>query len=253
MKKLRLLISNDDGIASRGIQLLIKGLKRRYHVTAVAPLEEKSTTGHSLTLLAPLRVYETSPRVFGTNGGPADCVHLALNELMPVRPDIVISGINRGANLGQDVFYSGTVSAAREATFWGVPGIAVSLATERDDRIIHYETAVKVVEDILKSINTITLDPEIVININVPNIPYTALKGYQVAPQGFQLYSRKVLQRKDMRGRVYYWIGGTYAGYRKIKDTDCDVVYRQNKVSLTALQKSCMHPGIQAQLKEIFS
>src|SRR4051812_9193765 len=144
---MRILLSNDDGVHAMGLKVLQKELKKLGDVWVVAPLEEKSTTGHSLTLHKPLRLIEMGPRFYGVSGSPADCVYLGIRQVIGKMPDLVVSGPNRGANLGQDVYYSGTVSAAREACILGIRSLAVSLAVDfakqstEDD--LHYETAAK--------------------------------------------------------------------------------------------------------------
>src|SRR6185312_2638743 len=143
------LLSNDDGVHAEGLKILQKELQKLGQVWVVAPLEEKSTTGHSLTLHKPLRMIPMGNRFYGVNGSPADCVYLGIRQVLGGLPDLVVSGINRGANLGQDVYYSGTVSAAREACILGIPAVAVSLAIDfkkarlREESELHYETASK--------------------------------------------------------------------------------------------------------------
>jgi 5'-nucleotidase len=253
-KKYSVMLVNDDSVHATGINILFKELSRSFDVTIVAPLEEMSTTGHFLTLHKPLRVFKLGEKKFGVSGGPADCVNLGLNKVMSRTPDFVVSGINRGANLGQDIFYSGTVSAAREACFHGIPGIGVSLAIEsknyhKKEFTLHFEAAAKLVVRLMKKIKPQMFLPNTYMNINIPNLPFSKIRGVEFANQGFQIYSKSVIVRADMRGRNYFWIGGIYKGFRADKKTDCYKVYKEKKASITihSTQTEC------TQSREIFS
>lgn len=232
---MNILISNDDGIYAPGIRALYDILKNIANVTVIAPLEERSTTGHSLHLNSVLRLEKIEQNLYGCSGFPADCVLMGIGHLMKgKRPDLVISGINRGANLGQDLYYSGTIAAAREATFHGIPAIAVSLNLSFNnlEEKPYYESAAKIIlklvqEEMHKSIPELT-----VLNVNVPNIPYESLKGIKQTKIGFRKYSDEISERVDCRNRKYYWIAGTYGGFREYGETDCEAV-EQNYVSIT--------------------
>lgn len=232
---MNILISNDDGIYAPGIRALYDILKNVATVTVIAPLEERSTTGHSLHLNTVLRLEKIEDNLYGCSGFPADCVLMGIGHLLKNnRPDLVISGINRGANLGQDLYYSGTIAAAREATFHGIPSIAVSLNLSFNnlEEKPFYETAAKIIlklvqEEAYKSIPELT-----VLNVNVPNIPYNELKGIKYTKIGFRKYSDEITERIDCRNRKYYWIAGTYNGFKNYSDTDCEAV-EQNYVSMT--------------------
>jgi 5'-nucleotidase len=257
---LNILISNDDGVEAYGLKVLADEFKRWGDVKVVAPEKEQSTTGHSLTLHKPLRLKPLRPNVFAVNGGPADCIYLGVHEVMKKKPDLVISGINRGANLGQDVFYSGTVSAAREGCVMGIPAVAVSLSFDKEwmkahasPNFIydaHYKSAAKatriVLEKMLKGLSGkkgsagikagLKLWPKrVVLNINVPNVPFAKIAGYKVVHQGFRHYSAEIVKRKDARGKNYYWIGGMYKGFENIPDSD-NVAVAANCVSITPLE-----------------
>jgi 5'-nucleotidase len=225
---MRSLLSNDDGVHAVGLKAMYQELKKLGQVWVVAPLEEKSTTGHSLTIHKPLRLIPIEPHFYGVSGSPADCVYLGIRQVIGEMPDLVVSGINRGANLGQDVYYSGTVSAAREACILGLPSMAVSLAVDfkkaKTENELHYSTAAKVAVKILKSLKKNTLPSHSLLNLNVPDLPLNKIKGIQLARQGFRFYSGSILRRKDHRGKDYYWVGGQYQGFRKDKDTDCFMV-----------------------------
>ena len=203
-------------------------LKKLGDVTVVAPLEEKSTTGHSLTIHKPLRMIQMAPHVWGVSGSPADCVYLSMKELFKAKPDLVISGINRGANLGQDVYYSGTVSAAREAAIMGIPSIAVSLAINfrqpPSESEAHYDSAARILLGVLKKVQKAAIPKHTLLNLNVPDLPFTKVKGVRLARQGFRYYSGTILKRKDHRGRDYFWLGGHYKGFHDDQGTDCAVV-----------------------------
>lgn len=236
---MRILLSNDDGVYAEGIKALYQELKKLGKVWVVAPLQEKSTTGHSLTLHKPLRMIPIRPHFYGVSGSPADCVYLGIRQVIGDLPDLVVSGINRGANLGQDVYYSGTVSAAREASILGIPSLAVSLSVNFDkhhsDQELHYASAAKVALEIIKSLKNIELPKHTLLNLNVPDAPLNRIKGVKLARQGFRIYSGDILKRKDHRGKDYFWVGGKYKGFRKEHDTDCDAV-ESGFASLTPLK-----------------
>ncbi len=246
---MKILISNDDGVHAEGIHALAHVFARAGKTVVVAPEKEKSTTGHSLTLHKPVRIHEYSKKIYSVSGGPADCIYIGIHEVLKARPDIVISGINRGANLGQDVFYSGTVSAAREAVIMGIPAIAVSLCLDhaKKNQKKHYDTAARATQHVLKELLRIfslgksekaglkAWPKGLLMNINVPNLPYNKIKGFKISTQGRQIYTGDVAKRIDSRGRKYYWIGGTYQGYEKTPGTDCFNV-GQGYVAITPLE-----------------
>ena len=236
---MRILLSNDDGVHAMGLKILQKELKKIGDVWVVAPLDEKSTTGHSLTLHKPLRLIEMGDRFFGVSGSPADCVYLGIRRVIGGMPDLVVSGPNRGANLGQDVYYSGTVSAAREACILGLRSIAVSLAVDfaqsHDERDLHYDTASKVAVQVIQALKGVALPKHTMLNLNVPDLSHSQIKGVKLARQGFRYYSGSVLCRKDHRGKDYFWVGGQYQGFRKEEGTDCHAV-AQGYASLTPLR-----------------
>lgn len=250
---MRILLSNDDGVHARGLHVLQNELKKIGDVWVVAPMEEKSTTGHSLTLHKPLRVTQVGPRFFGVSGSPADCVYVGIREVLKNKfPDIVISGINRGANMGQDVYYSGTVSAAREACIMGIRAIAVSLAIDfyrpRKEEQLHYQTAAKLCTKLIRELNGTQLPKYTLLNLNSPDLPYSKVKGFKVVNQGFRHYSGTVLKRRDHRGRDYFWVGGQYKGFKAEPETDCYVVDR-GYASVTPLQLDSTNTGFMPSLK----
>jgi 5'-nucleotidase len=221
----RVLLSNDDGVMASGIRSLFKELTLSYDTTIIAPLEERSTTGHSLSLDKPLRLELLENNIYGCSGFPGDCVLMGLGHLMKNnRPDVVVSGINRGANLGQDLYYSGTVAAAREAAFHGVPSIAVSLVFNAVNEPHLYDECATFINrclnmNIHRSIPSYTL-----ININFPNLPMNQIKGVKLTEIGFRKYSEEIYARKDTRDREYFWIAGHYEGFIENPNTDCYAV-----------------------------
>jgi 5'-nucleotidase len=203
----------------------------------VAPSIERSTTGHTLTLNDPLWVKKLEKNVYSCSGFPADCVYVALSLIYKnEKPDLVISGINRGANLAQDIYYSGTVAAAREAVFQGVKAMAVSLVLDHDSsQASHqYETASEFVHQILQQNFVAQLPLGVLMNVNVPNLPFSDLQGVEAADLGFRNYSLGVIGREDPRGREYFWIGGQYRGHNEVPGSDSYIVH-QKKISMTAL------------------
>lgn len=262
---MRILISNDDGINAEGIQVLAQEFSD-HEVFVVAPERERSTTGHSLTLHKPLRLRKVAKNQYFVSGGPADCIYLGIHEILKgKKPDLVLSGINRGANLGQDVFYSGTASAAREASNLGIPSVAVSLdlSFHKETKVAHYESAAKMCRKILFQAlasfgssakkgwekSALKSWPEkMMLNINVPNLPLKKLKGVRVAKQGQRFYGSQIVKRADARGRDYFWIGGLYEGYRPDPETDCWWV-DHGYVAVTPLELDTTYAAIYQQLK----
>jgi 5'-nucleotidase len=229
-----ILVSNDDGVHALGIHTLSSELSKSSRVTVVAPLEERSTTGHSLTLDKPLRLQKISPNIWGCSGFPSDCTVMGLAEVCKEsRPDAVVSGINHGANLGQDLYYSGTVAAAREAAFHGVPAMACSLVFKRAGSVDHYfETAAHFARLIVEA-GVLDLLPKFsLINLNVPDLALKDIRGVKLTHVGFRHYSEEVHSRTDAREREYYWIAGAYKGYREDPHSDCHAV-EEGFVSVT--------------------
>jgi 5'-nucleotidase len=235
---MKILLSNDDGVHAPGMTILAHTLRSFAEVTIVAPLTERSSTGHTLTLDHPLRIVEIGPQTYGCSGFPADCVLMGLAHLMKEnKPDLVISGINKGANLGQDIYYSGTVAAAREAVFRGVKGIAVSSAMDFLDPNPpedYYHTAAKFVADLVKSRLFDDLRPRELLNINVPDSPQDSIKGISLTKPGFRQYSEVISARTDFKNRDYYWVGGVYSGFDPNSGSDCHAV-DQGEISLSIL------------------
>lgn len=201
---MRILISNDDGVQAAGISILANALAQIAEVIVVAPDRNRSGASNSLTLQNPLRLHELENGYISVEGTPTDCVHLALTGLLPVMPDLVVSGINAGANLGDDVFYSGTVAAAMEGQFLGLPAIAISLA---GNHLQHYLTAAEVAKTLVLKLVADGLPQKTILNVNVPDVPLNALKGFAITRLGRRHYAERTLPALDPRGHTIYWIG----------------------------------------------
>ena len=208
----RILLSNDDGVDAPGIAALRKALEGLGELWVVAPATEQSARSHAFTMHEPLRLLERGDRIFAVTGTPADAVYLACNHVLPARPDIVVSGINRGANLSTDVYYSGTVAAAREGTTMDLPSIAVSLyLKERQQPDWRY--AQQVAREVVQQVMARGLPAGTLLNVNVPNVPPEEAKGLRVAPMGRRYYHPSVTVNEDPRGKRYFWIGGEHARF----------------------------------------
>ena len=234
---MNILICNDDGVHAEGLKVLYKRLKELGKVTVVAPLTEQSATGQSITLNNPLRLEKIRDDFYGVSGYPSDCVIMALTYICKERPDVVISGINRGANLGQDIYYSGTVSAARQAVFDGIPGISVSTVLDSSPHTfknINYQTAANYIFKILKSEITKKIPPLHLLNINVPNLSEEEIKGKELTELGIRYYDNKVVKRLDNRGNEYFWILGGLKGHCSSLGSDCNTIDK-GKISVSLL------------------
>ena len=203
---MRILVTNDDGYMALGIKTLAKAASRIGEVQVVAPDREQSAASHSLTLHFPLRVNRAEDGAFMVSGTPTDCVMLAIGELLPERPDIVLSGVNHGANLGDDVLYSGTVAAAMEATMLGIPSIAFSYAGRDPEEIAAWtDVLTRLLEQI---VGRDDFPAETLLNINLPPIPPGEVQGVRITTLGRRAYVDSLTRARDPSGREYYWIGG---------------------------------------------
>ncbi len=229
---MKILISNDDGVNAIGIDFLNNELKKSHETLIIAPHKERSSCGHGISLGEPLRVKKIKENIYQCSGYPADCILVGVGHLCKQdKPDLVVSGINHGANLGQDRYYSGTIAAAREAAFRGIPSIAVSLVTQNIKDVEHFEVAAKFVKRLVdKNIHQI-IPAQSLLNINVPNVSEEKIAGAMITFAGFQEYSEEVVQRNDTRGEKYYWVGGTYSGHKDIEGSDGNAV-SQNYISI---------------------
>jgi len=204
---MRILVTNDDGVTAPGIRALAQAMKELGDVAVVAPDTEQSAMGHALTLKQPLRVQELGAGVFGVSGTPTDCVLLAVQgPLLDARPDLVVSGVNAGPNMGDDVTYSGTVSAAFEGTLLGIPSIAVSLATYDD---YPYDSAAACAARVARAVIARGLPPKTLLNVNVPPLEMAEIQGYRLTRLGHRIFRNAIVTKTDPRGRPYYWVAGT--------------------------------------------
>jgi 5'-nucleotidase len=213
----KILVSNDDGYLATGINVLADALAEIADVVVVAPDRNHSGASNSLTLHSPLRIHRVSPDRYFVNGTPSDCVHLALSGFLDYEPDIVVSGINHGANLGDDVIYSGTVAAAMEGRFLGFPAIAVSLVGTTPTR---FDTAAQVACDLIAKLQSDPLPSDVILNVNVPNLPYEQLDGICAARLGFRHKAEPMIKTTDPRDRTIYWIGPAGPGQDSGSGTD---------------------------------
>ncbi|HBT19977.1 MAG TPA: 5'/3'-nucleotidase SurE [Peptococcaceae bacterium] len=231
---MKILITNDDGIQAQGLITLYKYLSEFGTVNVVAPERERSAIGHGITMHKPLRVYEypigdTKKTGYAVSGTPADCVKLALEALLPEPPDIIISGINWGANLGTDVLYSGTVSAAIEGTINGIKSMAVSLDDRR--KIPDFSVAAKFVNEFLKIYIKHDMPSDTLLNINIPDVPWNEIKGVKITKLGRRRYIDTVERRKDPRGREYFWLAGRVNDHDMDPETDTYAI-KENYISI---------------------
>jgi 5'-nucleotidase len=225
-----ILVTNDDGIHSPGLTTLAEQLARIARVVVVAPDRERSAVGHSLTLHSPLRAEEIRPGWFAVDGTPTDCVNLGIHGLLDTRPSLVVSGINKGGNMGDDVTYSGTVSAAMEATLMGVPAFAVSLAGN-SFAAADFAFAAEFSRRLSRRIFERSLPPDTLLNVNVPP---GKPAGVELTRQGKRNYSEVIVPKTDPRGRLYYWIGGGDLGFENVPGTDFHAVHG-GAISITPL------------------
>ena len=240
-----ILVTNDDGIHSAGLTCLAKALRRVADVWVVAPDRERTAVAHAVTLHKPLRIHQVEKQVYAVNGTPVDCVNLALLNILSVRPHLLISGINKGVNLGDDVLYSGTVSAAVEGTILGIPSMAVS--QEGHDQF-HFATgahyAVRVAREILNK----GLPEETLVNLNVPNRTVETVTGVRVTCLSRRRFENPIIEKVDPHGRSYFWIAGTRVSWSRNKDADHEAI-AEGAVSLTPLHLDSTNYGVLEQLR----
>jgi 5'-nucleotidase len=229
MERPAILITNDDGFGAEGLKALEESLSDLGDVWVVAPDREQSGQGHALTLNHPLRLERRGPRHVAVQGTPTDCIYLGVNQILPGRPSLVASGINRGTNLGDDITYSGTVSAAFEATLMNVPAFAIS--QQSWEGRIDYERASRFARTLSEEVLGRGLPPDTLLNVNVPHVP---ARGVRVTRQGKRLYPGGVIERRDPKGRTYYWIGGAPAEWEADPESDFAAL-EEGFISLTPL------------------
>lgn len=232
MKQMRILVSNDDGYQAEGINQLAQALSQVAEVIIVAPDRNRSGASNSLTLDRPLKVQSFAEQGYYVNGTPTDCVHLALSSLIKDKqPDMVVSGINHGSNLGDDVLYSGTVAAANQGRFLGFPSLAISLAEPAE----HFDAAAQITKQLVQRLREHPLPASTILNVNMPNEPWEELRGFEVTRLGTRHCSEEVAKQMDPRGNEVYWIGLPGPEQDAGNGTDFHAV-RSKKVSLTPLR-----------------
>ncbi len=229
---MRILLSNDDGYRAPGLRILAETLKGVAEVTVVAPDRDRSGASNSLTLDLPLRAHEMEDGTIRVEGTPTDCVHLAITGLLDEEPDMVVAGINAGANLGDDVIYSGTVAAATEGRFLGYPAIAVSMDSHQPR---HYQTGARVARLLVEALQRRPLAPEVILNVNVPDLPWEEIRGLRATRLGHRHKAEPVVRQIDPRGRPMYWVGPAGPEQDAGEGTDFHAV-RNGYVSVTPIQ-----------------
>ncbi|MBL0141168.1 MAG: 5'/3'-nucleotidase SurE [Betaproteobacteria bacterium] len=236
---MRILLSNDDGYFAPGLAALAEALKPLGDITVVAPERDRSGASNSLTLDRPLSLHRVSNGFFYVNGTPTDCVHMAVTGLLDIEPDIVVSGINSGSNMGDDTLYSGTVAAATEGYLLGVPAIAVSLVGKVYK---HYDTAARVARELVDRIRRAPPAQPILLNVNVPDLPFDELAGMEVTRLGRRHKAQPVVKSVNPRGDTVYWVGPAGAAREAGPGTDFHALER-GAVSITPLQVDLTHAG----------
>ena len=229
---MHILLSNDDGYQAPGIRVLADALQPLAQLTVVAPDRDRSGASNSLTLENPLRARTMELGFIQVEGTPTDCVHLAITGLLQQEPDMVIAGINAGANMGDDVIYSGTVAAATEGRFLGLPAMAVSVASHTPG---YLEDAARVVADLVSHLQKVPLAADSILNVNIPDLPYADLQGIQSTRLGHRHRAEPVVKQQDPRGRTIYWVGPAGPEQDAGPGTDFHAV-RNGYVSITPIQ-----------------
>jgi 5'-nucleotidase len=248
-RPIRILITNDDGITAPGLLALKRELEQLGRVMAVAPDRPRSASGHAITLHKPLRVARVTlpdgQEGVATNGTPSDCVLLAVGDLLDERPALVVSGINQGPNLGEDLTYSGTVSAAMEGAIMGIPSFAISVASYEAE---HFDTAARFAGRLAREIQRRGLPPGTFLNVNVPDLPEAEIAGVAVTRQGRCRYSGRLEKRTDLRGRTYYWLAGDLQEMGSREGTDLAAI-AANRISITPVQLDLTHHEFLAEMR----
>jgi len=229
-----IMVTNDDGILAPGIAALEAKLMEAATVYTVAPDRERSASGHSLTIDRPLKVTEVGPNRYSVSGTPTDCVAVGLDKVMPQRPDLIVSGINHGPNLGDDITYSGTVAAAMEGTIYNMPSVAVSLVVMNGAKPL-FESAAEVALRVVRMLLEHPLPYDTLLNVNVPNMPFAELRGFRMCRQGKRVYDGAIKEARSPWGEKLYWIGGGTPYWEHAEDTDINAI-QNGYVSITPLQ-----------------
>ncbi|MDR2789188.1 MAG: 5'/3'-nucleotidase SurE [Candidatus Accumulibacter sp.] len=245
---MRILLSNDDGYFSPGIEHLARALSSIAEITVVAPERDRSGASNSLTLDRPLSLRQSANGFYYVNGTPTDCVHLAVTGMLDEMPDMVVSGINNGANMGDDTIYSGTVAAATEGYLLGISSVAVSLCSKAG---VHYETAARVALEVVRMVRQRETEP-VLLNVNVPDIPFDALKGWTVTRLGKRHKAESVVRTMTPRNETVYWVGAAGEAQDAGEETDFHAV-AGGQVSITPLQIDLTHNAQLAMLRSWLS
>jgi len=232
-----ILITNDDGVYAPGVLSLFQGLKEIGRPIIIAPTRDNCGARHSLTMDRPLSVKQIDEDIFAIDGTPADCVTIGLGKILSTKPDILVSGINPGANLGHDVSYSGTVSAAREGVMRGVPSMALSMAGESP---FLYKTAVSFAQKMARTILANGIPHDCLLNINVPNLPLNEIKGTRLTHQGTRVYADAIKEVSDPWSRTRYWIGGGIPSQDTSEESDSNAILA-NQISITPIHLDLTH------------
>jgi 5'-nucleotidase len=234
---MKILVSNDDGYFAPGITLLAEALRQMGEVTVVAPERDRSGASNSLTLDRPLTVRRAPNGFYSVNGTPTDCVHIAVTGLLDFIPDVVVSGVNFGANMGDDTIYSGTVAAAAEGYLLGIPAVAVSLASKAGE---HFESAIGVALQIVGRFRAAPFGEPVLLNVNVPDVPPASLRGLEITRLGRRHKAEPVVKLQTPRGETAYWIGPAGGAADAGPGTDFHAV-EQGRVSVTPLRMDLTH------------
>lgn len=241
-----ILITNDDGIHAEGLRALRAAVAPLGRVITVAPDREQSAASHAITLHHPLRIQRLDDDTYSVDGTPTDCVLVAINGLLDTRPDLVVSGINHGPNMGDDITYSGTVSAAFEGAILGLPSLAISLATFGAH---DFAAAAAIVRPLIAAVHRHELPPRALLNVNIPGLPPGEIRGVRVTKLGHRVYDDSLIARKDPRGRDYYWIGGQEPSWEPEPDSDFLAVH-EGYVSVTPISLDLTHHPLLEKMRE---
>jgi len=251
---MRILLTNDDGINARGIQALRESLLPHAQIYMVAPDQQRSGTGHSITVFDPIRVkkmvFPGVEQAWHVQGTPADAVKLALSRLIEDKPDLIISGINHGSNLGTDILYSGTVSAAAEGVIMGIPAIAISLDSFALDA--DFSLAARFAVQMVKLIENEGIEKSTLLNINVPAVPAAEIKGIRVCKMGVRIYNNVFEPRTDPRGNTYFWLGGGRVDNLSGEDTDVFLA-KHNYITITPIHLDLTNYGLIKRYQDLLS
>lgn len=242
-----ILVTNDDGVHAPGIRLLFQALHKVGHPVIIAPERDNSGASHSLTLDRPLRVRKLEADIHTLDGTPTDCISIGVEKILLEKPALVVSGINPGGNLGDDVSYSGTVSAAVEGTMLGVPSLAVSLVGEPP---LRFETAAEFAVRLAEMVLERGLPRDTLLNVNVPNLPADRIPGIRFTRQGYRIYKNAIKETFDPVGRKHYWIGGGTPSWDRDPDTDSTAVLLDHHISITPIHLDLTNHEALASMRE---